>query len=92
QVPAWVARFNDARPADKYFGARWERLLPEAEYVRRAGQDAPPWENVGRAKDTNTFPHIITGGATQPGREFYDALEYSPFANDLVEEFAEQAI
>ncbi|CDM66743.1 alkaline phosphatase family protein [Pyrinomonas methylaliphatogenes] len=92
QLPAWVVRFNQSRFADRYFGARWERLLPEAEYEKRAGADAPSWENIGRVKDTNTFPHNITGGAQKPGREFYEALEYSPFANELLEAFAEQAI
>lgn len=93
QMPQWVTAFNDARPADKYFGARWERLLPESEYTRRAGADDPAWENVSNVPgDTNKFPHIITGGAGQPGKEFYGALDYSPFSNELLLSFAEQAI
>jgi hypothetical protein len=92
QLPEWVVRFNDARPADKFFGMRWERLLSEAEYTRRAGADAPAWENIGDAKDTNTFPHVVTGGASAPGREFYDAINYSPFSNELLLDFARQAI
>ena len=32
-------RFNAAKPADKYFGTKWERLLPESEYIKRAGPD-----------------------------------------------------
>ena len=93
QLPRWVADFNSARPADKYFGARWERLLPEAEYLKRAGDDSPPWEDIGKVSgDTNAFPHTITGGAGGPGRDFYGALEYSPFSNDLVLAFAEQAL
>lgn len=93
QLPAWVAAFNDTKPADKWFGAHWERLLPDTgEYERRAGPDAPPWENIGNAKDTNTFPHTITGGASAPGPDFYGALDYTPFANDLLISFAEQAI
>ena len=68
EPPAWVARFNDARPADKYFGARWERLLSEAEYTRRAGEDDAEWEHLdAREKGTKTFPHVITGGANAPG-------------------------
>src|SRR5690349_1547110 len=63
QLPAWVNTFNAARPADKYFGAKWERLLPEKEYLRRAGPDSPPWETVTAPGDTNAFPHTITGGA-----------------------------
>jgi predicted AlkP superfamily pyrophosphatase or phosphodiesterase len=93
QMPAWVKTFNDARPADKYFGARWERLLPEAEYTKRAGADAPRWEEIGNiAGDTNSFPHMLTGGLTAPGPAFYGALDYTPFSNDLLISFAEAAI
>jgi hypothetical protein len=46
ELPAWVTAFNNTKPADKYFGAKWERLLPENEYIRRAGPDNPPWENA----------------------------------------------
>ena len=66
QLPAWVTGFNAAKPADKYFGAKWERLLPESEYIKRAGPDNPSWENVTAAGDTNSFPHTITGGAKSP--------------------------
>ena len=93
ELPAWVTAFNNTRPADKYFGAKWERLLSENEYLRRAGPDDPPWENVGTAtKDTNVFPHTITGGATSPGRAFYNDLDYTPFSNELLLSFAQQAI
>ena len=93
QLPNWVTTFNNARPADKYFGAKWERLLPPNEYVRRAGPDSPSWETVGSASgDTNAFPHTITGGATTPGPAFYAALDYSPFTNDLLVSFTQQAI
>jgi len=93
QLPTWVTTFNNSRPADKYFGAKWERLLPAAEYERRTGPDSPSWENVGSAAgNSNAFPHTITGGATTAGSAFYNALDYSPFSNDLLVSFAEQAI
>src|SRR6185295_10297296 len=93
QLPPWVLKFNQSRPADKYFGAKWERLLPESEYLKRAGPDAPPWENIGDAKaETNSFPHTITGGAKRPDSDFYDELDHSPFLNHLLVSFAKQAI
>lgn len=93
QLPAWVTSYNATRPADKYFGAKWDRLLSPDEYVKRAGPDSPSWEAVGSASgDTNAFPHTITGGATAAGRQFYNALDYSPFSNDLLVSFAQQAI
>ncbi len=92
QMPQWVTRFNDAKPADKFFGARWERLAPAAEYERRAGPDDVSWEKVGDpTKNPNVFPYVIGGGASAPGREFYDALTASPYSNDLLVSFAEQA-
>jgi arylsulfatase A-like enzyme len=94
QLPAWVTSFNNKKPADKYFGAKWERLLPEDEYLKRAGRDDPKWEDVSNAwtPDTNTFPHTITGGVTAPGQKFYTALDYTPFTNDILVSFAEDAI
>lgn len=93
ELPNWVKTFNSMRPADKFFGAKWERLLPETEYLKRAGPDSPTWENIGNVVgDTNSFPHIITGGATTAGRAFYNAFDYSPFSNDLIVSFAEQAV
>lgn len=93
QMPGWVVKFNSTRPANEYFGARWERLLPEPEYLKRAGPDSPPWENIGKIKgETNAFPHIITGGSAGPDRAFYEALDHSPFLNQLIISFATQAI
>ncbi|HET9526980.1 MAG TPA: alkaline phosphatase family protein [Pyrinomonadaceae bacterium] len=92
QLPAWVTTFNNPRPADQYFGKKWERLLAESEYVKRAGPDSPPWEAVSASGDTNAFPHTITGGATTPGPAFYGAFDHSPFSNELILTFAQQAI
>jgi predicted AlkP superfamily pyrophosphatase or phosphodiesterase len=92
QLPAWVASFNNPRPADQYFGKKWERLLAESEYIKRAGPESPKWETVTAAGDTNAFPHTITGGATAPGPAFYSAFDHSPFNNELVLSFAQQAI
>lgn len=93
ELPAWVTQFNKKRTADQFFNRVWERLLPEGEYLKRAGADSPPWENIGSVRgDTNAFPHTITGGATAVGPQFYNALDYTPFSNDLLVQFAEDAL
>ena len=92
QLPAWVTNINNSRPADKYFGAKWDRLLPESEYVKRAGPDSPKWETVIASGDTNAFPHTITGGATAPNSSFYWAIDATPFSNDLLVSFTQAAI
>jgi predicted AlkP superfamily pyrophosphatase or phosphodiesterase len=92
RLPDWAARFNAAKPADKFFGAKWERLLPVAEYERRAGQDDAPWER-GTDRRSTVFPHVIDGGGSkQPGPAFYADIDYSPYSNDLVLAFAEAAL
>jgi predicted AlkP superfamily pyrophosphatase or phosphodiesterase len=93
QEPDWVTRFNERHMSDGWFGAHWDRLLPEAEYLKRAGKDDVPWENLDKSSnDTNFFPHVITGGAAKPSKPFYKALDYTPFANDILVAFAEEAI
>ncbi len=93
-LPDYVVRFNNRHMADALFGARWDRLLPnEAEYLRRAGRDDVPWENLDKSSaDTNFFPHVVTGGSAAPDKPFYRALDYTPFSNDLLVAFAEEAI
>ncbi len=93
-LPEWVVRFNNRHMADALFGVRWDRLLPnEAEYLRRAGRDDVPWENLDKSSaDTNFFPHVVTGGSAAPDKPFYRALDYTPFSNDLLVAFAEEAI
>jgi predicted AlkP superfamily pyrophosphatase or phosphodiesterase len=88
ELPAWVTSFNAAKPADKYLGAKWERLLPESEYLKRAGDDSPSWEKYS----SNSFPHTVAGGVTTPGRVFYNDLEFTPYANELLLAFAQQAV
>ncbi|MGB9180667.1 MAG: alkaline phosphatase family protein [Pyrinomonadaceae bacterium] len=99
QLPAWVTHFNEQHLADQFFRKEWTRLLPEAEYLKYAGPDSPPWETVERnpntdqPKDSVTFPHIVTGGANAIGRDYYEfGLSYTPFSNELLLAFTEQAI
>ncbi|HEV2799698.1 MAG TPA: alkaline phosphatase family protein [Pyrinomonadaceae bacterium] len=93
ELPAWVGRYNAARPADKFCGAEWTRLLKDTtEYERRAGADAPPWENIGTTSDTNTFPHRVAGSPTNASSACWSVLDYTPFSNDLLLQFTQTAI
>src|SRR6476619_4104881 len=89
EMPHWVTSFNSSRMVDKWLGASWNRLLPsEDEYLKRAGKDDVPWENLDKSSnDTNTFPHVVAAGAKSPGRAYYRALDYTPFSNDLLVAF-----
>jgi predicted AlkP superfamily pyrophosphatase or phosphodiesterase len=84
--PAWVEAFNAARPADRFFGARWEPLLPALAYGRSA-PDGAPWVAKGGA-----LPKTMGEGMDAPGPFFYASLLASPFADALVLDFARAAV
>ncbi|MFN7928792.1 MAG: alkaline phosphatase family protein [Blastocatellia bacterium] len=87
-LPAWVKQFNQDNCADKYFGKKWEKLLPDAAYARSLPDDSP-FEKWAYGK---TFPHIITGGEDKPGSKFFKQFEGTPFANEMLVNLAKAAI
>ena len=87
-LPEWVKRFNSERHCNRYFGAKWERLLPEAAYDR----SLPDKVEGEKSSYGTTFPHIVTGGKEKLEKEFYDDFEKTPFANDYLLDFAKAAI
>src|SRR5262245_58636826 len=90
---AWVTIFNKSKPADRWFGARWERLRCDLDYGALAGPDDVAAEGIGIVKlQGRVFPHPMNAGLKEPGREFYDTLYTSPFGNELLLDFALCAI
>jgi predicted AlkP superfamily pyrophosphatase or phosphodiesterase len=88
QLPDWVKKFNtDSRP-DKYFGAKWDRSLPIEMYSRAQAENLP----LQRSPLGDKFPYVVTGGEDKPGRKFYAAFEFSPFASEHVVSFARTAV
>src|SRR6266850_2161816 len=87
-LPGWAKEFNQNNRPDKYFGARWDRLLPDAAYQRSLPDDSP-YEKSPRG---NKFPHIIDGGESKPGKLFYENFRESPFANEYTAAFAKAAL
>jgi hypothetical protein len=90
-LPDWVKQWNGAGKVDVYFGKKWDRLLPAEDYAVQGPDDAPG-EDAQAAHLGRTLPKTITGGAPAPGPAFYDAFENTPFANDVLEDFSENAI
>jgi len=88
ELPAWVRKFNSSKMPDKYFGAKWERALPDEAYRRAQSEYVPEMKSVIGQK----FPYTITGGEAQPGKTFYRDFEYTPFASDFLASLAKAAI
>ena len=91
QLPEWVRAFNAAGRINAVFGQVWDRVLPEEAYSD-LGNDDQPFEDAGKGLG-RTFPKKITGtDSSKITGSFYDALLTSPFGNELVLEFAKEAI
>jgi hypothetical protein len=91
RLEPWVAEFNAARPAARWFGRDWTRLRGDVDYVRYSGPDDVPAEGKGIMQG-RTFPHPLTGGLREPGPRYYEALYNSPFGNDLLLDLVTRAI
>ena len=85
--PAWVDVFNAAKPADRYFRASWNALLPPTAYERGVAGTAP-WNPAGAA-----LP-MVYGTPTEPTPtpRFYSSLLRGPFADALTLDFARAAL
>jgi predicted AlkP superfamily pyrophosphatase or phosphodiesterase len=88
EMPAWAQKFNRESRPDRYFGKKWERLLP-AEAYSRSQPDNSPYEKSAYG---NTFPYTINGGEAQPGPKFYSQFEATPFGNEFLVDFAKAAV
>lgn len=92
EVPhAWVREFNDARPADSYFGKPWAPFRDAVDYDRASGPDDVLYESKGYGQG-RTFPHPMDGGLKKPGPAYYSALTNSPYGNELLLALAKKAI
>jgi predicted AlkP superfamily pyrophosphatase or phosphodiesterase len=89
ELPAWASKFNASGRITSYFGKKWERLLPAVAY-EMVGPDDVPTE-TDEAGMGRTFPHTVAGGETL-GKEFVEAFDQSPFSNEVVADFAMQAV
>jgi hypothetical protein len=81
-----VNAFNAAKPAERYFRAKWSPLLPEMAYARSV-PDAQPWFARGGA-----LPKTMGEGLDAPGPRFFGDLLASPFGDALTLDFARAAI
>lgn len=89
-LPGWVMAFNDKRYAENYFGKPWNRLLPENLY-NASTKDDYTYERA-LPGDGRQFPHVITGGAQSPNEHYFSVYQMTPFANQMLTDFAREAI
>jgi hypothetical protein len=90
-LPSWVRDFDAQGRGPGYFGKTWDRLLPAADYEFTQGPDDVAGESL-RFGLSRTFPQKIDGGHPDLRASFWDAFDASPFATDVLNEFALAAL
>jgi predicted AlkP superfamily pyrophosphatase or phosphodiesterase len=88
ELPLWVRRFNASGHVTEYRGATWDRILPAATYAMMGPDDVPSEENPGGIG--RTFPHHLGTGTGEAN--FLDGFQTSPFENEVIVDFAIEAI
>jgi len=86
----WVSAMNAEGFAQGWLGKTWERFRADLDYNKLAGPDLVIGEaNAVNAFNGPTFPHKFP---TKPEKAYYNAVYASPFANELLLDFAFRAI
>ncbi|MBZ0188363.1 MAG: alkaline phosphatase family protein, partial [Candidatus Obscuribacterales bacterium] len=88
--PAWAKAFNDQHYADRYIGKPWQRLMPETQYGASTRDDYPRERVLDN--DGRSFPHVVNRGSGAEGQDYYGSFAMTPWANQLVCDFARDAI
>lgn len=88
-LPKWVTKFNNKKLVDKYLNQTWETTYPISEYVEST-PDNTLYENISKGKETPTFPYDLEKLRKLNGP--YSLISNTPFGNNLVLDFALDAI
>ena len=94
ELPDWVRDFDAPGRVASYWSVGWDRIGPEAAYVDLTREDA--WDVEGEGGPF-TFPYVFEemypdGSADDPGPAFRDDFRHTPYADELVLQFARAAV
>lgn len=87
-LPGWVDAFNAAAPVEAFFGSTWTTLLPDDRYGR---VETAPGDGEQRHRYSE-FPHRLGDPEQRPDRRYYSSFRRTPFADQVMLEFARALI
>lgn len=88
KLPNWVDKFNSSDVAKSYL-KEWDTYNDISTYIE-SGSDLNNYENGFKAKDEATFPYDLKKLAKD--NDDYSIIRPTPFGNDLLLDFAKEAI
>jgi predicted AlkP superfamily pyrophosphatase or phosphodiesterase len=87
--PAWQQRYQATKPQDRFYGARWQPLLPATAYTDDAADELIAPTELG---EHNRFPFIYSSKSGKPDAQYYEQLMTGPFVDEMTLDFARAAI
>ncbi len=87
RYPAWVKKFNDQKPAERYSGKSWNLMYDKSKYMFGDSDDNPWEENY--ADFGRVFPHSYKD---KGNKYFNHYLTFSPAGDELTLDFAKAVI
>lgn len=87
-LPKWVKEFNDKNLPKKYISKNWKTIFPIDQYTE-SGPDNNPHEESLKGEGDPVFPYDLSKIFDKIG---YNLMKETPFGNDLLVEFAKEAI
>jgi Type I phosphodiesterase / nucleotide pyrophosphatase len=91
KLPGWVDAFDRSRIVYRWADKTWDRFGPRGAYDALGPDDVPGEGDHTVYGARRTFPYPL-GASDDRSRNYFRALEYSGFGNELLWEFAKAAI
>jgi len=88
ELPAYINEFNNRKYADKYLFQGWNLSLPGKDYLIST-PDESKYERDMFNEGKTSFPHKFNN---LNSKIKYEAIETSPFGNQIVEELAKSVL
>ena len=92
RVHPWIEEFNAAGTVNQWFDKPWMRFHPNLDYHALTGSPNPAPGGGYGIKQHNSFPHPMANGATPGSSPYYEAVEISPYGNELLFDLVKKAI
>lgn len=85
QHPAWVTKYHEGNPQNRFYGQAWKPLLPDSAYKN----DVP--DNMVATEDKG-MPITYGSSSGKEDAEYYGKLLTGPFVDEMTLDFARAAI
>lgn len=88
-LPDWVKAFNNSRRVDRFYEAGWQKFSKDESIYFLAREDSFFAE---KNPESAFFPHSLKTKSGKPDKRYYKALETTPFGDELIFDFAKEAL